>query len=237
MLNFSQGYRSFKEGLNWRLIRDYSKAVREHGWEILCCAGPVGIAFGILTLYYTPSRSLLGLLFGWIVLVAGYYVWRADHLRLMPKLGIGDVNMIYAGAGVPDKKRRFVQILIECTTEGPIENCRGQLLRILKLSDGKWEPTHIDEPLDLLWSFVDEPILTLEHGAPRRLNVFIVENTSRTIVPWTRIKPKLPSAPSDIFRFDVRVAGDDCPAKYIPLKVTFGDQWNDLYPEIIGNET
>jgi hypothetical protein len=58
---------------------------------------------------------------------AGYYVWRADHVRLMPKLNVSDVNMIYAGTGVPDKKRRFVQLLIECTTEGPIENCSGQL--------------------------------------------------------------------------------------------------------------
>lgn len=91
MSKFSQGFRSFIEGLDWKLIWAYSKAVREHGWEILWGAGMVGVPFGILTLYYAPSRSLLGWLFVWIVLVAGYFVWRADHVRLQQKICVTKV--------------------------------------------------------------------------------------------------------------------------------------------------
>lgn len=154
--------------------------------------------------------------------------------------------MVYAVTGVPDQKRRYVQVLIKCETEGPIKNCRGQLLRISKWikdserHDGKWETTHINETLDLLWSFVDEPTVTLEHGAPRRLNVFFVENTSRNMVSWTRMQVRLASAPLDHFKFDVRVAGDECMPKYISVEVAIGDQWNDLTDlrsEMTENET
>jgi hypothetical protein len=182
----------------------------------------------------------------WVVIVAGYFVWRPNHIRLMPKLGVGDISMVYAVTGVPDQKRRYVQVLIKCETEGPIKNCRGQLLPISKWikdserHDGKWETTHINETLDLLWSFVDEPTVTLEHGAPRRLNVFFVENTSRNMVSWTRMQVRLASAPLDHFKFDVRVAGDECMPKYISVEVAIGDQWNDLTDlrsEMTENET
>jgi hypothetical protein len=224
--------------LDWRLIRDYRKAVREHGWEILWGAGVVGIPFGILTLYYAPSRSVLGWLVAWIILVAGYFVWRADHVWLIPKLTLGPLYLTYSNPKGPDasERRRFVQILVEAITESPIEDCRGQLLRVSKWSDAKWEPTRIDESLDLLWSFIDKPTITVEDGAPRRLNVFFVENTSRKLLTWTQIPVRLDYFPSDILRFDVRVAAKDCPAEYVSFKVTFGDQWCDLVTEMIEND-
>jgi hypothetical protein len=41
----------------------------------------------------------------------------------------------------------------------------------------------------------------------------------------------LTSAPSDILRFDVRVAAKDCPPTYVSVKVTFGQNWDDLVAE------
>ncbi len=168
------------------------------------------------------------------LLIAGYYAWRVDHIRLMPRLGVGDISTVYTSTGLPNQKRRYVQVLLKCETEGPIKNCRGQLLRISKrikhpdVHDGRWETTHINETLDLLWSFVDEPTITLEHGAPRRLNIFFVENTSRNMVTWSKIQVRLASAPLDHFKFDVRIAGDECKPEYISVEVAIGDQWNDL---------
>jgi hypothetical protein len=165
---------------------------------------------------------------------AGYYVWRADHVRLMPKLSMGDISMTYTGTGVPNQKRRYVQVLVKCETEGPINNCRGQLLRVsnwVEDSDGlngKWEATHLAETLDLLWSFVDEPTLTLEHGAPRRLNLFYVENTSSNMVIWTKMRAALASIPNVRFKFDIRIAGEVGLPIYISVDAVRREQWDEL---------
>jgi hypothetical protein len=234
MLNFRQGFRSFREGLDWRLIRDYWKAVRGHAWETFWGAGVLGIAFTVYTLYYAPARPYIPWAVAWAILVAGYFIWRADHVRLIPKLTVGPFELAYSNPKGPNatEKRRFVQVIVNCATECPLENCRGKLLGISKWSDGKWEPTRINESMDLWWSYVDRPTIMLEDKAPERLNVFYVENTSRNLVTCTQIPVRLACSPSDILRVRVRVAANDCPAEYIYFKVTFGDQWCDLYPEI-----
>jgi hypothetical protein len=154
--------------------------------------------------------------------------------------------MKYSGVGPdhPAKKRRYVQVLVKCETEGPIKDCGGQLLRISKWAegDGKWEITHINETLDLEWSFVNDPpiVIGLEHGAPRQLNVFWVENTHRDLVTYTRFHPRLVLAPGDRLKFDVRVAGEECPPLYASFEVTIGNAWcdlNDVCLEIGKNET
>ena len=237
MLSFRQGFRAFREGLDWRLIRDYWKAVREHAWETFWGAGVPGIAFTIYTLWHAPARPYIPWAVAWAMLVAGYFIWRADHVRLIPKLIIGDIHMIYTSMGIPIHKARFVQFWVSCATEGALENCRGKLLRISRWNDGQWEPTHIDEPLDLLWSYVDEPTIKLE--VPTCLNVFAVENTSRHIVIWTPARITLGRTLSDCLKFDVWIKADHCLEAYVSLKVTFGDQWDhwdDLTAEIIGHE-
>lgn len=180
----------------------------------------------------------------WVAIIialffAGYYVWRPYHVRLIPKLTIGPIELIYSSPKGPSvsEKRRFVQVVVNCATECPLESCRGKLLSVSRWSDGKWEPTRIGESMDLWWSHIDGPTLLLEDGAPQRLNVFYVENTSRDIFTWTKIPVKQAYSPSDILRFDVRVAANNCPAEYIYFKVTFGDQWCDVYPEITKNDT
>lgn len=234
MYGFSRGFRAFVEGFDWRLIRDYWKAVREHAWEIFWGSGVPGIIFTVYTLYYAPARVYLPWAVAWAILVAGYFIWRADHVRLVPKLGIGDITMKYSGVGRehPDKKRRYVQVLVKCETEGPIKDCRGQLLNISKWAEGagEWYATHINETLDLEWSFVNDPqtVISLEHGAPRQLNVFWVENTHRDVVICTRFHPRLKVAPLDRFKFDVRVAGEECPPVYASFEVTIGNAWCDL---------
>lgn len=243
MRRFKEATRIFWTG--WAEIFDYLAAVREHAWEVMWGAGVIGTVFTIATLVWSPSWRAFGYIIALVVFVAGYQLWRAYHVRLVPKLEIGDVYRKYARTGKPNEKRIFVQVAVKCRTEGPVEDCGGQLLGVFRLVNGEWEITGIDETNDLLWSyrdnttvpFKDKSFVMLEHGAPRRLNVFFVENTSTNIVTRTEIPMRLPYAPSDNFRFDVRVAGKDGLAEYIHLKVTFGDHWNDLVAEIIGNET
>ena len=167
---------------------------------------------------------------------AGYYVWRTDHVRLIPKLELVSLHMIYTPTNVPNLQRRFVQVLVRCATESPLDNCRGQLLRILKWSQGDWQPTLVDESLDLLWSNADIASVTLEPGNDKRLNVFFVDSATRNILPFAErmsMRLLLVSVPFDVFRFDVRVAAKDCLPKYVSVKATFGQNWDDVTIERI----
>lgn len=86
-LSWSEGFRSFKKGLDWKLIWEYWLAVKEHAWvETFCGAGVPGIAFTIYTIYYAPARAYIPWAVAWAIFVAGYYVWRADHIRLEKKV-------------------------------------------------------------------------------------------------------------------------------------------------------
>lgn len=226
--------RSFKEGLRWKPLWDYWLAIKEHAWELLWGAGPVGIAFGFYTLYRAPSLRFLGWVVAWIVFVAGYSAWRAYHVRLIPKLKIGPARTILTSTNAPNVQRKFVQVLVKCATESPLDNCRGQLLRILKWSNEDWQPTHVDESLDLLWSNIDVPTIALEPGDPRQLDVFFVDSATRAITVFAErmsMRMSLASSPSDVFRFDVRVAAKDCPPEYMSVKVSFGQNWDDIVLE------
>jgi hypothetical protein len=232
--SLSRSWRLFKDGLDRHLFWIYWLAFKEKGWEVFWGPTLLGVVFGVYTLWHSPALPWFLLYVLAVVFLTGYYLWRVNHVRLTPKLGIGEVNMKWTGIGPahPDTKRRYVQVPVKCETEGPVKDCRGQLLRISKWveGDGKWEITHINETLDLEWSFVNDPptVINLEHGAPRQLNVFWVENTHRHIVTCTRFHPRLASTPPGRFKFDVRVAREECPPVYASFEVTTGNAWCDL---------
>jgi hypothetical protein len=91
MFKSSDGFRKFKDGLRGKLLWQYWQAFKSTAWEIFWGASVIGIAFGIYTLFYAPSKLLLLLYLLGVSLVAGYYTWRADHVRLQQKLCITKV--------------------------------------------------------------------------------------------------------------------------------------------------
>jgi hypothetical protein len=84
MQSFREGWRSFKAGLDKRLLLEYWTAVWSHAWEVWWGAGVIGVICTIVTLYYIPSRWVIGWAFAWAFLVAGYYTWRTDHVNTHP---------------------------------------------------------------------------------------------------------------------------------------------------------
>lgn len=233
MSKFREGWQSFIDGLDKRHILEYGSAVWGHAWEIFWGAGVIGLICTLLTLYYAPSRWLLGWVFAWVFLVSGYYVWRADHLRLMPKLDLGEPITVFTPTNIPQLERKFVQIPVNCAenVEVGLANCKGQILRVWKWVNDNWEPTQIDETLDLNWPILDEPIAFLEPGVGRRLNICFVHNVNRNINIATNRFPfrmALSSAPSDLFRFDIRVSANGCLAEYKSINIRFGEEWDDL---------
>ncbi|MGA8216712.1 MAG: hypothetical protein WB799_24215 [Candidatus Sulfotelmatobacter sp.] len=235
MSTLSESFHRFKEGLRWKLLRDYWLTIKEHAWETLWGTGLVGIAFVFYTLYRAPSLRLLGWVVAWIILVAGYNAWRPYHLRLTPKLAIVSIHTVETPTNTPPIRRKFVQVLVKCATEAPLDNCRAQLLRVHKWVNGEWQPTVFDESVDLLWSNIDSPSVTLESGNDRRFNIFFVDNGTRIISVFAErisIRMSLTSAPSDIFKFDLRVSAHNAPPEYVAVKAKFGQNWSDLSVEM-----
>jgi hypothetical protein len=113
-----------------------------------------------------------------------------------------------------------------------LRNCRGQLLRVLRWSTHyeNWEPTQIDELLDLFWSNMDQKSATIEPEADRRLNIFFAQSDWQ-IAPRVGSIPLrlfLQYSPGSVFRFDVRIGAPDCPAECRSVKVAFGQAWDDI---------
>jgi len=171
-------------------------------------------------------------------LLIGYY-WPKIKLNLFrkkPAFTLGMPVIIDTTTNIAGLNRRFVQI--PCSTRIRIANCRGQLLHVWKWLDNNWQPTQVDEPIDLNWSILDTPNVSLEPTVARRLNVFFLQNDNRLInfasdrVPF---RMALSSAPSNIYKFDVRISADESPSNQIIFKATFGQNWDDIKVEELPN--
>jgi hypothetical protein len=122
-----------------------------------------------------PPAKLVVIGFVWALIVAGYYTWRADHLRLMPRLEFAPRVFVEPNSTIHSVVH-YYQVLPRCLTDAVVEQCRGYLLRVMKWEVDHWEPTALNETLDLMWSFHDSAPRVLEYGVDRRLNVFCVDD-------------------------------------------------------------
>jgi hypothetical protein len=234
MLTFREGWRSFKEGLDWRFIREYWLAVWNHAWEIFWGAGLIGVAFTIYTLYYSPPWALLGWAVALGFLVAGYAAWRSDHVRLIPKFSVMTLcPPNETDTNVPSVTNLFVQIIPECLTDAPVHGCRARLLQVSKRFEESenWRVTSMDSPLFLDWDYYGSREFTLESGIRQRLNVCRWSNQLRMIIPC--VDP-LPSKFRNIFndfetfKFDIRFTATDCEPVDVSVFVSLRNrQWNN----------
>jgi hypothetical protein len=212
-------------------------------WGVAVIGVVLGIPFlvwGIVTQFHdiAPWKSWLAILSASVL--AGYYVWRAYHIRLIPQLELTDIYV----RNLPDRSaptQKFIQITAQCATEGTVYDCRGKLLKVMRWSSKqeKWEPTQVDGTIDLLWSELDVPSVILEPDAPRRLVIFAIENNNWQIIVWDeRRTTRLPLtySPDAVFRFDIRVGQPGFKPEFTSVKVTFRSQWGEMMLEKIPYE-
>lgn len=220
MRNLRDGFKSFTEGLQAKLLWDYWLAFKSTAWELFYGATLIGIPFAVYTFFYAPSRVLLLSYLLLVVFVAGYYLWRADHVRLMPKLAVKEFKVVVTPTTDSAETRVYVQVLPKCLTEASVNKCKGRLLRVYKREDEtkQWQMTAMDEPVDLEWSIHGFDELTVQQGSEPRLNVcFIALSTHRKrvrqIVPT--ISPNLLRWVDvfdcdGIFKFDIKITAENC---------------------------
>lgn len=205
-----------------------------HAWEIWWGVGVIGLICTALTLYYAPSRWILGWVVAFVFLVAGYYVWLAHHVRLIPQLALSQLLVVPVPPENPEKV--FAQVLVETAADGMVDDCQAQLLKISKWSPHKqdWDTTSLNETTDLLWSVTDETNITVEPGAPRRLNLFVMYRNAWAIYPWAvkkEVRIPIACGAGDMFRLDIRVGKPGFRAENASLKLTITHIWDKFQIE------
>src|SRR5271157_521810 len=210
------------------LLPQYLRAIKAQAWEIAWGESLPAIAFCLWwAMRSTPMPTLyIVLFFGGALMLAGYYTWRADHIRLIPKLDFHPQVITEIVPTLGGEKALYVQVLPRCLTDTPVEHCQGHLLRVLKLVGGSWESTLLNQPLDLMWSYHDSAPRTLYPGIDQRLNVLwvSVDIICPAVEPeQTPARGNLIFTTNDTFRFDVRVTAKDCPPIDISIRALVGD--------------
>ena len=168
--------------------------------------------------------------------VAGYYAWRADHIRLTPKLEVKQFTRQQTDTFGENGRRNgwseYLQLLPHCLTEANVEACRG-LLTSIEMLDGfsnSWKPAE-EEVMFLEWSHGDATPITLYPHAENRLNVFFMHSSNREIRPCVLPYPvrfitlfnQLPLRRISAVRFNVRIIAKDCQAVEVVMRVELGD--------------
>jgi len=130
----------------------------------------------------------------------------------------------------------FVRVLPVCNSR--VTNCVGFLSGVYRLDNGEWQPTALDERLDLTWANRGnaEPI-TIQSGLPQYLDVFCIPSSNRiALCVASNVIPNRAASVLDapgIFRMDVGVMGDDNAVASISLLVQLGATWNAPRIELI----
>jgi hypothetical protein len=103
------------------LLPDYFRVIAKEWLNILFGETLVGIAFLLWWSLAGPSNAKLIVVFVEAMFVAGYYAWRADHIRLMPKLEVTrftrQTTDTFDQNGKKNGWSEYLQLLPRCLTE------------------------------------------------------------------------------------------------------------------------
>jgi hypothetical protein len=225
----------FKQFQKLALLPEYFRAIAKEWLNILFGETLLAVLFLLWWSLANPSNPRLILVFVAAMFVAGYYAWRADHVRLIPKFEIREFRIqptpTTDATGRISGSSIWIQLVPKCLTEAEVANCQGHLQRVCKWSNAEgWLETELNETLPLGWSLLDEghsPII-LHPGVERRLNVFSIHSNNGVIVPCVypmplRAQPVFSrittSGEPNAFRFDIKVTAKDCPDIDLQMKV------------------
>lgn len=223
---------------SYAFLVEYFRAVAQQWQEIVSGPGVVFVAYVMWSMLGNPPLWFKLTAIALALFLAGYHVWRAERIRLIPGLEFGDARVIptpttIVATGAPGARRVVGQVLIKLRSPSVrVANATGQLLRVWKWSHEvkDWTLTDADEPHDLLWSVIDQPVRMID--TDQRLCVFNIDEDKKYIEVWASPRTYRTqqvfenSSASDIFKLDISVRGENCPAVYRSFKVHIGEQWD-----------
>jgi hypothetical protein len=194
------------------LVRVYLRAVIARWNDILWLSLPT-FPFIIWWFLGSPPMWLVFLVLLWIFIVAGYYTWRADHLRLIPQVVLEEIRLQQAPAGKAN--RTYIQLVMTCATEAPVEECKGWLVHLWKWSESSndWEKSEPNQALRLNWSPGNDAPITLFPGVPEIIDVIFVSDRDARMFFCANWSPQraqdINLEQPSLFKFEVVVHGKD----------------------------
>lgn len=230
-------------------LPEYFQAVRLHfldvTWGIGVGAAVPYMIFGLYSLFKTPPPLANWLAIVGALFLAGYYLWRSDHIRLIPQLDVVGTRLEDMPIPIDDHRsdmRTFCQLVPKCLTESPVYECRGHLREVRRWNVDRWQATSLG-PLVLRWGNVIDNEITLYPGAENVLNVCFITHSTRQVSPcvdaditWQAVFAAFPRQPGGVeaYQFDVcitcshRVNGHLESVKPVNICLEF-QMTNDLY--------
>lgn len=224
-------FRLFRNVFSDPLQQAYWRLFRDRAWEIFWGPTVLGILFGLVTLWRSPSLIVFLSYLLTVSFMAGYHLWRREYIRLQP--GFKVEQIIAQVTDTEDKAitKIFLQVLPECLTDVPVLECRARLLLVSKLDGNRnWVPTQMNSPLKLGWDYYGYEPLTIEPGIGQRLNICQWDNLFTAVIPTvepmpSKIRGILGPGP---FKFDIRMSAKDCtPIDFSVTVNLLGRKWDD----------
>jgi hypothetical protein len=212
----------------YALLPQYFTAIAKRWQDYLWGPSVVAVAMVLVfALGHLPAWAIV-LYFVFVLFIAGYFAWRADHLRLMPKFAVTEMIAHPAETETRDFTL-YVQIVPECLTDAPVYECRGELLRVSHRhsSEEKWTVTGLNFPLILGWDCYGIQPFTLQPGIKRRLNVCWWDDKRMFIRPAVEPLPSLWRTVFDslgTFKFDIRITAKDCSPVDVSVTVNLDER-------------
>jgi hypothetical protein len=235
----SKSIRLFREGFDRHLLWTYWGLFKEKGWEIFWGPTVLSIAFGLLTLWYTPTLVWFGVYLLTVFFMTGYYLWRDGYVRLQPKFAVLEAMSQPTETEQKHVMNMFIQIIPTCLSDALVYECRGRLLRVCHrhVDSDEWEVTRMDSPLFLEWDYYGSNAMMLEPGIRQRLNVCFWSSESRFIVPAVQPLPSKFRVVFDRlgeFKFDIRMTAKDCSPVNVALLVRLDlNKWDEPIVKLI----
>jgi hypothetical protein len=194
------------------------------------------VAWGIWFIVSNPPTWVNATAIGTALFLAGYYVWRADHIRLIPGFKI-DSYALQESDTIDGLEKKtgwsvFFQLQPKCLTEAHVDDCRG-LITSIEMWDGfnnGWNTVE-SEVMYLGWSHRGHEPIMLYSGAESRLNVFYVPSDTKEMRPCVHPYPvrfvtlfnQLGLRQIRAVRFNIRVIGKDCSPVDLAMTVQMGN--------------
>jgi hypothetical protein len=229
------------------MLREFGRAITSSWATRMSGPASVPAAFASAYLSNSVAKALFGITAIGCALFTAYWVWRAQRLRVVeleqaldPRVTL-DFNPNRApwvmrteltNVDPPFNHALYVRVRARSATQ--IANCRGILKRVLKLSNGEWEPTSLCEPQDLIWSNYPAPtdrLIRVDAGVDQCLDVCRILESNAVIQP-TIVGFAMPNHSLRLFdragtyRFDVAIAGDGNARAEISISLETGPTWD-----------
>jgi hypothetical protein len=199
------------------LLPEYFTAAGRRMQDVLWGALLPFVVWGIWFIVSTPPTWVNVTAVGIALFLAGYYVWRADHGRLIPGMNVLGPRIHYDNAHDPAYKdgghNSFIQLLVRCASESPLYECEGYIVRVREYIGGKgWRDAPISGPLQCVFRGGSNLGVTQHPGAEFPLDFVLIEFKTQRIRPWSHGATEVnfgSATEGRAFRFNLKLTYSD----------------------------